>query len=352
MSYKLGGGTGGGPTLTEVVEASPTNGQVITVVHPPVPLSGAGSGNIQISGLFTVPGTGNTTDYVSAWTKSVTLTANWYQDSISPPYIGHFVVAPDPRVVPGANIGSLGFIRTIGADPTIPGSVGLEGGSPETGMTDIIVLQGGYFGGGVLNLISNGYSVPALYPDWGGEFTYAYTSSIANQTTISNPPLPSVFRMRGNTGGTTGNHRVAVSLDGGISYLSYSTGAGWHVIDLSNLGTEGMQVVVGNTLENWLGVAGETADWATFAGLISDAGAALDVRWAGGFDVAGEPRILGAEFYYGSPSAVQPAFKVSEYGQDSGFSGLARTSTTEVNFVCKTPMGDAPTDWHCQVWTS
>jgi hypothetical protein len=49
--------SGGGPVLTEVIEAAPTSGQVITVTHPAVPLTGTNSGKIMFSGLFTVPGT-------------------------------------------------------------------------------------------------------------------------------------------------------------------------------------------------------------------------------------------------------------------------------------------------------
>jgi len=336
------GGGGGGPTLTEEVIASPTNGQEVVVTHPAVPLSGSGSGKIGFSGLAMIPGSSQGYYPTTGWDDQNCNTggASWIKDSGT---AGHFSANPGPLVVQYALMymadGWTRQITSIGVDPTVASSVVLDGEQDSGAITTIKTVRGSGSSCYAVNGVSYG----------GARMAYSITPELIDAAEFAT--LGSFDGIYSWHSGTESPTRAAITLNGGTTWLSFD-GSDWVEIGLEDLITEGLQAFPAGSgaFSDSSGNAMDPAHWSALFSL-AQAELAVSIKVAIGIDGGGVSYggIDSFNFNTFKRGYMQP-MNVSNYGT-VGYSSIVRLSETETRFKLATGWGGGPTDWHCQVWT-
>jgi hypothetical protein len=311
-------------------------------------------------------------DPVVEWTGAAddaTCTAGVPSDSLN---FGHFFVDPGVEVVPytflwvTAPITGWSIVYKNG-NGTAANSVGLSGAQVSTPIESIHGafvwfanhLYPHYFSDSYLGL-----SFYATTPNiiWGYNTNYL--------TSIDIPNLGKVLGLRAYLSGTPGIGRAAISVDGGVTWLSFDNASQtWITITLSDLETNGLQVLslafpgsyvannAGASIPADDGSASPPEGWGTLRTAMIAAGFGLDLSVAVGLRTFTNllMSVENVVFEWRYPDAVCPhglgPYIIGFGGYASSDFQIVRDSTTSTTFY-RSGYGTDLENVHLQVWTA
>jgi hypothetical protein len=353
----IGPGTGGGPTLTEVVIPSfLSTDPPAYVTHPSIPLTGAGSGAIR----FTVLGgeiQSRTTEYPTLnMVENLKSSAlNWVAETGTK---GHFDGAADLRA------GEFNLIDIAGTEYAITAY-----SSPGTG-SESVTLSAAAPNGSInyiRNSITYGGAVRNSYYYDGATTHYAHptvlsyvTESASNMLTPTDAAKMVYFEaIFGYHTGTAA--KGLLTLDGGSTWISFD-GSAWVTVTLADLDSQGMVIPLDTAGYIWLDSVGSAVPlddlsatpvegWGTLRTALQAAGPALDFRMAVGVRGTELDATHGFFQHLGMNWRAEDVVTSLAIGQ--GYSSsikfrVARLTETVTEFTKIS--SSTYDDVHCQVW--
>jgi hypothetical protein len=337
----------GFPVLSETLDASVAAGDTVVVTHPSVPWPGTGGfpGGITFSAVAENVAADKPDEIPATWTQQNLneAGATWVQDALN---TGHFSVRPHPTFdllscllgAGGENLITYGM-----ADPTVAGSCetnALVAG----GVHAINAFVGG--AGQVFN--DNGVG-------FGGAFCWAYSDELIGVADIPDVGRLTIEACCNADAFSLGPPRLAVSLDGGTTWLQWvgDITMDWEVVTLAGMLTgHGMQVVQNAAAQPVLDQDGDAipdSAWIMLADYIRTTATSVMVAVSmgadGGSELVEKVAIVWAEATQLEPCTCGRTGEAVDFEVHRSRVDLTHTSFTRPGAVATL------TGVRCQVWT-